>query len=136
MAVQVNGEDQKEPLTFGSPDNRRRSLQLQKVDRLNDEDCKMTIRILRKKLIHFEFFNLQSAIWIEAYLVLLLALTGYTAAWGAVGCDLNDPDRDVARLFPESTGYKTHYVSIDRKGGEPLLAKVETRLGDKFRGHL
>ncbi len=67
-------------------------------------------------------------------MALLLILTGYTAAWGAVGCDLNDPDRDVARLFPESTGYKTHYVSIDQKGGEPLLAKIETRLGDKFHG--
>ena len=65
---------------------------------------------------------------------LLLLLTAPSAAQGAVGCDLNDPDRDVARLFPGSTGYKTIYVSIDRKGGEPLLAKIETRLGDKFRG--
>jgi len=65
---------------------------------------------------------------------LLLLLTAPSAARGAVGCDLNDPDRDVARLFPGSTGYKTFYVSIDRKGGEPLLAKIETRLGDKFRG--
>ena len=54
--------------------------------------------------------------------------------WGAVGCDLNDPDRDVARLFPESTGYKTIYTSILQKGGEKLLATVETRLGDKFHG--
>jgi hypothetical protein len=67
------------------------------------------------------------------YVALLIA-AGHPAAWGAVGCDLNDPDRDVARLFPESNGYKTHYVSIDRRGGEPLLAKIETRLGDKFRG--
>jgi hypothetical protein len=67
-------------------------------------------------------------------MVLLLVLAGSPAAWGAVGCDLNDPDRDVARLFPGSTGYKTVYVSIDRKGGEPLLAKVEERLGDKFHG--
>ena len=67
-------------------------------------------------------------------MLLLLVLAGSPAAWGAVGCDLNDPDRDVARLFPGSTGYKTTYVSIDRKGGEPLLAKVEERLGDKFHG--
>ncbi len=64
----------------------------------------------------------------------LLVLAGSSSAWGAVGCDLNDPDRDVARLFPESTGYKTIYTSILQKGGEPLLKKVETRLGDKFRG--
>ena len=67
-------------------------------------------------------------------MVLLLVLAGSPAAWGAVGCDLNDPDRDVARLFPGSTGYKTIYISIDRKGGEPLLAKIEARLGDKFQG--
>ena len=56
------------------------------------------------------------------------------ALFAAVGCDLNDPDRDVARLFPGSTGYKTNYVSIDQKGGAPLLAQVEDRLGDKFQG--
>ena len=52
----------------------------------------------------------------------------------AVGCDLNDPDRDVKRLFPESTGYKTIYVSISRKGGEALLREIENRLGDSFKG--
>lgn len=52
----------------------------------------------------------------------------------AVGCDLNDPDRDVKRLFPESTGYKTIYVSIARKGGESLLRQIEQRLGDAFKG--
>jgi len=92
------------------------------------------MQTLKKKRIYLEFCNLQSAICIEAFLALLLVLAGYAAAWGAVGCDLNDPDRDVARLFPQSTGYKTNYVSIDRKGGEPLWVKIETRLGDKFHG--
>jgi hypothetical protein len=54
--------------------------------------------------------------------------------WGAVGCDLNDPDRDVKRLFPGSTGYKTLYKSIRESGGDALLARVEERLGDKFKG--
>jgi hypothetical protein len=54
--------------------------------------------------------------------------------FAAVGCDLNDPDRDVARLFPGSTGYKTNYVSIDQRGGPALLSQVEDRLGDKFQG--
>jgi hypothetical protein len=71
---------------------------------------------------------------LSALLVLLLLLTAYGTTWGAVGCDLNDPDRDVARLFPESKGYKTVYTSIVQKGGEPLLARIETKLGDKFRG--
>jgi len=69
-----------------------------------------------------------------AIAILLLVLTAHTASWAAVGCDLNDPDRDVARLFPESTGYKTVYTSILQKGGEPLLARVEARLGNKFHG--
>jgi hypothetical protein len=67
-------------------------------------------------------------------LVFIFILTGYGAAWGAVGCDLNDPDRDVARLFPESTGYKTIYTSVSQKGGDRLLTKIEKRLGDKFHG--
>jgi hypothetical protein len=64
-------------------------------------------------------------------LLLLLALL---PLWAAVGCDLNDPDRDVKRLFPESTGYKTLYVSVARQGGEALLKKIEAHLGDPFKG--
>jgi hypothetical protein len=67
-------------------------------------------------------------------LVFLLTTIGHSVGWSAVGCDLNDPDRDVARLFPESTGYKTVYVSVAKRGGESLLSKIEKRLGDKFRG--
>jgi hypothetical protein len=66
-------------------------------------------------------------------LSLLLSL-GVWPLWAAVGCDLNDPDRDVKRLFPESTSYKTIYVSIAQKGGEALLRQVEERLGDSFKG--
>jgi hypothetical protein len=62
----------------------------------------------------------------------LLSLADYAVA--AVGCDLNDPDKDVARLFPESTGYKTNYLSIDKLGGQPLLKEIEKRLGDAFQG--
>ncbi|TAL16336.1 hypothetical protein EPN96_09390 [bacterium] len=64
----------------------------------------------------------------------LLLLFFSPAAFAAVGCDLNDPDRDVARLFPGSTGYKTFYMSIEKLGGEKLLEKIEKRLGDKFKG--
>lgn len=63
----------------------------------------------------------------------LLNLTT-THVLAAVGCELNDPDRDVARLFPESTGYKTHYLSLDKKGGQELLHQIEQRLGDQFQG--
>ncbi|MFA6434525.1 MAG: hypothetical protein WCW52_07515 [Elusimicrobiales bacterium] len=64
----------------------------------------------------------------------LLLASARGAAFGAVGCDLNDPDRDVARLFPASSGYKTQYLSVKTAGGEKLLARIEDRLGDKFKG--
>ena len=67
-------------------------------------------------------------------LVVTVILIPAQVLFAAVGCDLNDPDRDVARLFPGSTGYKTNYVSIDQRGGPALLAQVEDRLGDKFHG--
>jgi len=66
--------------------------------------------------------------------LLILLLAFGQGLFAAVGCDLNDPDRDVKRLFPGSTGYKTYYVSISKKGGKALLDKVEKRLGDKFKG--
>jgi hypothetical protein len=66
--------------------------------------------------------------------VILVCLYFGALLFAAVGCDLNDPDRDVKRLFPESTGYKTLYVSVAQKGGEALLRKIEERLGDKFKG--
>jgi hypothetical protein len=68
------------------------------------------------------------------FLVFAIVVIPAQVLFAAVGCDLNDPDRDVARLFPGSTGYKTNYVSIDQKGGQALLAQVEDRLGDKFHG--
>ena len=71
---------------------------------------------------------------LRAVLAALLLLGGAAPARGAVGCDLNDPDRDVVRLFPGSTGYRTMYAAIDRRGGEALLRKVEARLGDRFHG--
>jgi hypothetical protein len=67
-------------------------------------------------------------------LLMLLWLVPAGHAHAAVGCDLNDPDRDVKRLFPESTGYKTSYMSIDKKGGNALLKEIEQRLGDSFQG--
>lgn len=64
----------------------------------------------------------------------ILACLIASPLFAAVGCDLNDPDRDIKRLFPESSGYKTLYVSIAQKGGEALLRQVEARLGDRFQG--
>lgn len=65
--------------------------------------------------------------------ILLLGLI-FTPLFAAIGCDLNDPDRDVRRLFPESTGYRAFYRSVDNIGGTELLQVIEERLGDKFTG--
>jgi len=54
------------------------------------------------------------------------------AAYAAVGCSLTDPDRDVKRIFPASTGYKTTFVTIKEKGGEPLKKEIEEKFQDKF----
>jgi hypothetical protein len=67
-------------------------------------------------------------------IITLLIILAAPRVYAAVGCDLNDPDRDVKRLFPGATGFKTIYFSIDRAGGQSLLARIEKRLGDSFHG--
>jgi len=61
--------------------------------------------------------------------ILVMCAAAAQPVLAAVGCDLNDADRDVPRLFPDSTGYKTVYLSIANRGGAPLLRKIENRLG-------
>lgn len=70
----------------------------------------------------------------RAVLALTLGAACTVRLLAAVGCELNDPDRDVKRLFPGATGFKTEYVSVQRSGGEPLLRRIEARLGDRFQG--
>ena len=67
---------------------------------------------------------------IAPILAVLVLFAG--SAWSAVGCSLNDPDRDIKRIFPESTGYKTTFVTIKEKGGEALKKEVEEKLKDKL----
>ncbi|MEK6545935.1 MAG: hypothetical protein AABZ28_05345 [Nitrospinota bacterium] len=66
--------------------------------------------------------------------MIIVALLFFKPAisWAAVGCTLNDPDRDTRRLFPESTGYKTTFITILEKGGEILARKLEEKLNDSF----
>jgi hypothetical protein len=49
--------------------------------------------------------------------------------WSATGCDLNYPDRDVARLFPGSTRYTTKYVGLHPND----LAFVLSQLDERYR---
>jgi hypothetical protein len=65
---------------------------------------------------------------------LLIMRLGSGPAWGAIGCDLNDPDRDVKRFFPKSTGYKVATFEIQKSGGQQLLYKIQARLSDKLHG--
>jgi hypothetical protein len=69
---------------------------------------------------------------LAVFLIIMRLSSG--PAWGAVGCDLNDPDRDVKRLFPGATKYKTVSLEIQKVGGNKLLAKIEARLRDKLHG--
>jgi hypothetical protein len=68
--------------------------------------------------------------------LLLGLLAGFVLSTqqSAVGCDLNNPDSDVGRLFPDATGYRIEYLSIAARGGDSLLSRIEARLGDKFQG--
>jgi len=52
--------------------------------------------------------------------------------YAAVGCTLNDPDRDVKRLFPQSTGYRTDFITVQEAGGQALYRKMEEELGGKL----
>jgi hypothetical protein len=63
------------------------------------------------------------------FAVLLLCFAMVVPVLAAVNCELNNPVRDVARLFPESSSFETSYFSFASRGGDPLLRKVESRLG-------
>jgi hypothetical protein len=63
---------------------------------------------------------------------ILFLFSIYGNSLAAVGCSLDDPDRDVRRLFPESSGYLTKLLTLKETGGVVLQNKVEEKLGDKF----
>ena len=68
----------------------------------------------------------------KIFVSLLFLLAIHTNALAAVGCSLNDPDRDVKRLFPGSSGYLTSFVTLKESGGQAAREEVEKKLGDKF----
>jgi hypothetical protein len=65
-------------------------------------------------------------------MVISILILGCGVSLAAVGCTLNDPDRDIQKLFPQSTGYKTNFITIQERGGEKLKKEVEKKLGDTF----
>ncbi len=50
----------------------------------------------------------------------------------ATGCTLNDPDRDIVRIFKDATNYRTTFISIAEGGGGTLREVLERRLGDRL----
>ncbi len=69
----------------------------------------------------------------KLFVILFLAVLLIPAKiFAAVGCSLNDPDRDVKSIFPQSTGYKTLVTTFKENGGEKLAKEIEQRLGDKL----
>ncbi len=62
----------------------------------------------------------------------VVVLTATANLFAAIGCSLNDPDRDIKRLFPDATNYKTDFISIKDTGGQPLADEIQQKLGDKF----
>lgn len=77
-----------------------------------------TSRPISRRLIHI------------AVVSLLLSLFMAIPVPAAMNCELNYPASDVARLFPESTSYKTSYFSFSKPNGVSLLRKIEARLGN------
>jgi hypothetical protein len=59
--------------------------------------------------------------------MMMLALA--TPAQAAVSCSLNDPDRDVRKAFPSSTGYRTEFHSIQAEGGATFRTRFEGLYG-------
>jgi hypothetical protein len=45
------------------------------------------------------------------------------------GCTLNDPDRDIRRLFPASTDYRTMFIALSDRGGDADRSWLASRLG-------
>ena len=68
----------------------------------------------------------------KASFIVLIFLSGIQNVYGAVGCTLNNPDRDIKRLFPKATNYKTEFVTIKEHGGKELIKEIETKLKDKL----
>jgi hypothetical protein len=81
---------------------------------LNDDNRQEVQMLMRITLLAFSFIVVSAA------------------AYGAVGCTLNDPDKDIGKIFPSYTSYKTEFNSIEEHGGLKTKKEVERKLGDKL----
>jgi hypothetical protein len=63
---------------------------------------------------------------------ILISLGAIQNLYAAIGCSLTDPDRDIKRLFPNATNYKTEFITIAERGGKELAERIEAKLKDKL----
>ncbi len=63
---------------------------------------------------------------------IIIAAVSAASAMAAVGCELNDPDRDIQKLFPDSTGYTTQVNQLSQKGGFAGMIELKLKLGDEL----
>ncbi|MDE0020332.1 MAG: hypothetical protein OXT69_02950 [Candidatus Poribacteria bacterium] len=69
---------------------------------------------------------------IALFAAFMIAAALPNGAEAITACKLQQPDRDIRKFFPESTGYKTIVSSLKKADGEELLQEFEERLGDKL----
>jgi len=68
----------------------------------------------------------------KTILTIMIFICCTTQLYAAVGCTLNDPDRDIKRLFQEATNYRTEFITIKGHGGDQLAKEIEAKLADKL----
>lgn len=68
----------------------------------------------------------------KTILTVLITLLCAQNTYAAVGCTLNAPDRDIKRLFPKATNYKTEFIAIKDRGDKKLAEEIEAKLKDKL----
>jgi len=73
--------------------------------------------------------SLSVILLVYLFLGIMISIPGLYAA---VGCTLNDPDKDIKRFFPDATGYKTEFISVAERGGNKLVNEIEGKLGDSL----
>lgn len=69
---------------------------------------------------------------IALFAAIMIAAGLPNGAEAITACKLQQPDRDIRKFFPESTGYKTVASTLKKAGGEELVQEFEERLGDKL----
>ena len=82
--------------------------------------------------------NRLSRVVIMSLISLVLIRSNAFSQSQVVPCQLNNPDQDTLRLFPDRTNYRTEFIRTDEVGdkrglgGEALYKELERRLGDKW----